>query len=107
MKALLACLLLTAATPAALAQGYSYTPPVNVLGVSVSIPSIAVNGEATVSVPMPSMVPGSAAEPTSVSATEISCTTAGTALIKYVNNAGGLTANSTATTVTLNFTLFH
>lgn len=88
-----------------------------VLNVSVSIPSIAANSESTVSAAMPSMLPGdnavitlapgSATPPANVSPTVIFCTTAGTAQIKYVNNSGGLTTASTATTITANFTLIR
>ncbi len=88
-----------------------------VFNVSVNIPAIAANSETTVSVAVPSVLPGdagvitlapgSATPPASVEPTVLFCTTAGTINIKYIYLAGGLAGNSTATTITVNFTFFR
>ena len=87
------------------------------MGIPVNIPAIPANSEATVQVAIPSMLPGdngiitlapgSATPPTNVAPTVIFCTAAGTAQIKYVNIAGGLTTASAATTISANFTLIR
>lgn len=110
------CLVLIAGP--AMAQGYSTPPLPRILNVSISIPAIAVNSIAVVQVPMAGMVPGdgavpslaagSNAMPTNVTASAVvNCTTAGTAIVSFINESGGLTAASAATTVTMNFSLFH